>query len=69
VTLSKIIQGFLDDCPIRLAAIRTAVDAKDRATLSREAHDLKAAAGNLSALGLFQIAEILEQLRRSEAAA
>ena len=62
--LSEVIQLFLVDCPLRLAAIKTAVGARDSAAISREAHGLKGAAGNLSAVSLFEMAEILEQLGR-----
>jgi signal transduction histidine kinase/DNA-binding response OmpR family regulator/HPt (histidine-containing phosphotransfer) domain-containing protein len=64
VLLSEIIQLFLEDCPIRVAAIRAAIDVRDADALCREAHALKGAAGNLSALSLFETAEILEQLGR-----
>ena len=62
--LSEVIQLFLVDCPLRLAAIKAAVDARDGDAISREAHGLKGAAGNLSAVSLFETAEILEQLGR-----
>jgi two-component system sensor histidine kinase/response regulator len=62
--LSEVIQVFLEDCPIRVAAIRAAIDVRDADGLCREAHALKGAAGNLSAVSLFETAEILEQLGR-----
>jgi signal transduction histidine kinase/CheY-like chemotaxis protein len=62
--LSEVIQLFLVDCPHRLAAIKAAVDARDADAICREAHGLKGAAGNLSAVSLFDTAEILEQLGR-----
>jgi CheY-like chemotaxis protein len=64
--LSEVIQLFLVDCPLRLAAIRSAVEARNADALCREAHGLKGAAGNLSAVSLFEAAEILEQLGREE---
>ena len=60
--LSEVIRLFLDDCPARLAAIKAAVDRAHIADLCRETHALKGAAGNLSAVGLFEAAQILEQL-------
>jgi CheY-like chemotaxis protein len=69
--LSEVIQLFLEDCPLRIAAIRSAIDVRDADGLCSEAHALKGAAGNLSAVSLFETAEILEQLgrdRRFEAA-
>ena len=62
--LSEVIQRFLVDCPRCLAAIETAVHARDAGAIRREARGLKGAAGNLSAVGLFETAEILEQLGR-----
>ena len=62
--LSEVIQLFLVDCPLRLAAIKAAVEARNAEALCREAHGLKGAAGNLSAVSLFETAEILEQLGR-----
>ena len=62
--LSEIIRLFLVDCPLRLVAIKAAVDARNAGAICREAHGLKGAAGNLSAVSLFETAEILEQLGR-----
>ena len=53
---------FLEDCPARLQAIRTAIDQQSAAGLRNEAHALKGAAGNLSASGLFEAARTLERL-------
>jgi CheY-like chemotaxis protein len=69
--LSEVIQLFLADCPLRLAALKMALDARDAEAIAREAHQLKGAAGNLSVIGLFETAAILEQLghdRRFDAA-
>ena len=62
--LTEVIQLFIEDCPVRIAAIKAAVDAKDGAAVAREVHGLKGAAGNLSVVSLFATAEILEQLGR-----
>ncbi len=64
--LSEVIQRFLVDCPLRLAAIKSAVETRNADALCREAHALKGAAGNLSAVTLFETAEILEQLGREQ---
>ena len=53
---------FLEDCPMRLQAIRTAIDQQSATGLRNEAHALKGAAGNLSASGLFEAARTLERL-------
>jgi HPt (histidine-containing phosphotransfer) domain-containing protein len=62
--LSEVIRAFLVDCPLRVAAIRSAISARDIGAICREAHALKGAAGNLSAVSLFDTAAILEQLGR-----
>jgi signal transduction histidine kinase/DNA-binding response OmpR family regulator/HPt (histidine-containing phosphotransfer) domain-containing protein len=60
--LSAVIQVFLADCPQRLAAIKTAVDAGDSQGIQTTAHALKGGAANLSAVGLAEAAGILEQI-------
>jgi len=53
---------FLEDCPARLAAIRSAVDDRDAERIRTSAHALKGAAGNLSATGLWNAASIMERI-------
>jgi signal transduction histidine kinase/AmiR/NasT family two-component response regulator len=60
--LSDIIRRFLDDCPARVSAIKRAVAARDAHRLCTEAAELRRAAGNLSAVGLFEAAGVLERL-------
>ena len=60
--LSEVIQIFIEDCPIRVSAIKAAVTERNAEGIQREAHALKGAAANLSMRGLFEIAETLEQL-------
>jgi HPt (histidine-containing phosphotransfer) domain-containing protein len=57
-----VIAIFLDDCPRRLAAIKTAVDQSDATEIEETAHVLKGAAGNLSATRLFDAAQTLERI-------
>jgi CheY-like chemotaxis protein len=57
-----VIQLFLEDCPLRLAAIKEAVDALDAERLRTAAHALKGASANLSAGGLFEAAAVLERI-------
>ena len=69
--LTEVVRLFLEDCPVRLAAIKAAVDKGDADEIRTTAHALKGAAGNLSAAGLFDAAKTLERLgeeRRLEAA-
>jgi HPt (histidine-containing phosphotransfer) domain-containing protein len=58
----EVIAIFLDDCPRRLAAIKTAVERSDAALIEETAHILKGAAGNLSATRLFDAARTLERI-------
>jgi CheY-like chemotaxis protein len=57
-----VIQLFLHDCPLRLAAIKEAVDERDPEKIRSTAHALKGAAANLSAAGLFEAAAVLERI-------
>jgi signal transduction histidine kinase/CheY-like chemotaxis protein len=60
--MSEVAVIFIEDCPARLAAIKSAVDALDAEAVRAAAHALKGAAGNLSADRLFQAAKTLERL-------
>ena len=60
--LIDVVRIFLDDCPVRLAAIKAAVDSRDAERIRTTAHALKGAAANLSAQGLFEAAGMLERL-------
>jgi two-component system sensor histidine kinase/response regulator len=53
---------FLEDCPVHVAAIKAAIDARDADGLRTASHALKGVAANLSAAGLFEAAQILERL-------
>ena len=53
---------FLEDLPVRLAAIKDAVTGRNADALRAAAHALKGAAGNLSAGGLFEAARVLERI-------
>ena len=60
--MTDVIRVFLEDCPIRVAAINAAVTSRNAEELRIAAHALKGAAGNLSALGLFAAADVLERI-------
>jgi len=60
--LSDAIHRFLEDCPVRLTAIADAVTARDADRIRVTANELKRAAANLSATGLFEAAGVLERL-------
>jgi len=60
----EIIQMFLEDCPVRVAAVRAAVEQRDAPALVAAAHSLKGACGYLSAVAAREEAAHLEQLGR-----
>ena len=60
--LTEVIHLFLEDCPQRLADIKSAVDLRDPELIRSTAHALKGAAGTLAAHGVFEAAHALEQM-------
>jgi two-component system sensor histidine kinase/response regulator len=60
--MADVIQLFLEDLPVRLAAIKSAVTGRNAEALREAAHALKGAAGNLSAGRLFEAAGVLERI-------
>ena len=60
--LAEVQHVFVSDCPRRLAAIGAAVASRDAQRLRAEGHDLKGAAGTLSALRLVEAARVLERV-------
>ena len=60
--MTDVIRVFLEDLPVRLAAIKDAVTGRNAEALRAAAHALKGAAGNLSAGGLFEAARVLERV-------
>jgi signal transduction histidine kinase/DNA-binding response OmpR family regulator len=69
--LTEIVQLFLVDCPLRVAAIREAVASGNADEIRLTAHALKGSASNMSADALTAAARTLERLgteRRVEAA-
>ncbi|MEP7310042.1 MAG: Hpt domain-containing protein [Acidobacteriota bacterium] len=68
-----VVRMFLEDCPIRVEAIRAAVEDADAARIRATAHTLKGSAGYLSARFVVDAAAALEMMglegRIAEAAA
>jgi CheY-like chemotaxis protein/HPt (histidine-containing phosphotransfer) domain-containing protein len=58
----EIIQLFLEDLPVRLAAIEDAVTRRNAVEIRAAAHALKGSAGNLAVGGLFDAASVLERI-------
>jgi CheY-like chemotaxis protein/HPt (histidine-containing phosphotransfer) domain-containing protein len=64
--LADVVQVFLEDCPVRLAAIETAVAARDPEALNAATHALKGAAASLAADRLAAAAGVLERLSKDK---
>jgi len=64
--VEEIIDAFLEDTPQRIAILKEALGRKDASLVRREAHTLKGAAGNVSAIALRELA--LEAERAGAAA-
>ena len=69
----EILHMFLEDCPVRVTAIRAAVERGDAKEIQTAAHTLKGAAGYLTAVFVVEAAARLERIgkegRVAEAAA
>jgi signal transduction histidine kinase/CheY-like chemotaxis protein len=60
--MTDVIHVFLEDLPMRLAAIKSAVASRNAEAIRTAAHALKGAAANMSAGGLFEAARVLERI-------
>ena len=60
--VAEVIHLFLEDAPIGLVSMKAAVDRRDADKIRTTAHALKGAAANVSAMRLFEAANILERL-------
>lgn len=63
--LGKILKSFINYGPLSLSELRTALDENNRESAQLHAHSLKGAAGNVSALKLQNIANILEEAAKN----
>jgi HPt (histidine-containing phosphotransfer) domain-containing protein len=63
--LETLIDTFLEDCPLYMDAIRTAVEEEDAVALTEQAHGLKGAVANLHAEPAHEAAHRLEEIGRS----
>lgn len=62
--LAEVIALFMEDFPVLLASIESAVAARDGGRLTYAAHALKGAAATLSAVGVVRAAQVLEIIGR-----
>ena len=60
----EMVKVFLDDCPLQMAALKAAVDARDPVQIRTTAHALKGSAGYLRATLVFEAARNLEAIGR-----
>jgi signal transduction histidine kinase/CheY-like chemotaxis protein len=60
--MREVVRLFLEDCPVRLSAIRSAITAGDAGALRAAAHALRGAAGTLSARGVVDAALVMERM-------
>jgi PAS domain S-box-containing protein len=60
--MADVVQVFLEECPMHVAAMTEAAQQGDGPRLRRHAHALKGGAANLSATGLFEAAGVVERL-------
>ena len=65
----EMVRIFLEDCPLQMAAIKAAVDARDAVKIRTTAHALKGSAGYLRATLVFEAARKLEAIGREGALA
>lgn len=63
--VEEVIQLFLDDCPVRMAALAAAIDARDAGTVRRAAHAIKGGASNFFASEVVNAAAALEAMGAS----
>lgn len=63
--LAEVLQLFLREVPRRIARLRVAWAAGDRAELYRAAHSLKGSAGNIGAQSLFEVCRQLDDQARA----
>lgn len=56
----EILELFVEDAQIHLAAAKAAIAAQDAPTLRQEAHHLKGSSGNVGANSMYQVAAQLE---------
>lgn len=67
--LSELIDIFLADCPVKISAIKQAIQNKDFAQLRDTAHSIKGASGNISAKKLHALFLQIEQAGKDNALA
>ena len=60
----ELLHMFLEDCPVRVAAIRAAVERGDAEEIRTAAHSLKGSAGYLTAVFVVEAAARLEIIGR-----
>ena len=67
--LTQLINVYLEETPLLLQSIGTAISQTDSATMQQAAHTLKSSSASLGAITLSKLCEQLESLGRSQATA
>jgi signal transduction histidine kinase/DNA-binding response OmpR family regulator len=64
---ADLIRMYLDQSPIRIAELQSALDSNDRGAMERAAHQLRGSLGTIGASHVVEVATRLEELSRSAA--
>lgn len=59
--IAEVVQGYVQDAPVRFGRLKAALAAGDRAMLGRQAHDLKSNSATIGATALSLLAARIEQ--------
>jgi CheY-like chemotaxis protein len=63
--LAELVELFVDEAPLRLAALREGVESEDAGDIERVARTLKGSCGNMGARRMAEICEELQELGKS----
>jgi signal transduction histidine kinase/DNA-binding response OmpR family regulator/HPt (histidine-containing phosphotransfer) domain-containing protein len=63
--VTRVVSAFISDAPLQLAALRSAVEAADSASMRKIAHSMKSSSANVGAAVLAQMCKEMELLARS----
>lgn len=64
--VKELIDAYLDDSPVLINEMKTALQDNDAATFRRAAHTLKSSSASLGVLALSEISKELEQIGKAE---
>ena len=67
--LERVLQAYLDDTPVHLRTIKSAIDSGSTVQMRKAAHSLKSSSANVGADALAQRCREMEQLGRNDTTA